>query len=483
MSLITTIENLRRESAALEPDALARRELQKAILEVTEQFLEELPDAPAYQQDHRTIAKLQQPFDEEGAEVQVVADLVRTSVDQTGINPASGNHVGYIPGGGIYTSSLADYWVDITNRYAGIFFANPGAVKMENELIRWMAQMLGYPETAWGNLASGGSIANLTAVVTARDARKITSDSIAKSVVYVTSQTHHCIAKAIRIAGLGSCKIAQVPLNEDLHMSIVDLQRMIEEDLAKGRIPFMVVSSAGTTDAGVIDPLEEISNLSKEYNIWHHVDAAYGGFFLLVEDFREKLSGISSADSVVLDPHKSLFLPYGLGIVMVRNGEHLKEAFRYEANYMQDAREIPEEVSPADVSIELTKHFRGLRLWLPLRIHGLRAFRAALHEKHLLACYFFEQISEITGFLAFSKPELSVVMFRHEQGNAFNQHLTKRIHERGKVFLSSTMIGDTYWLRVAVLVFRTHKQNIDLVLSELKACTSEIRGEDHSLSS
>lgn len=334
-----------------------------------------------------------------------------------------------------------------------------------------MIRLVGYPETAWGNLASGGSIANLIAIVAAREAKGITPENIRKAVIYVSKQTHHSVEKAFRIAGLQYAITRTLPLDEKLKIDPVRFEEIAEDDKKQGLIPFLMVSTAGTTDAGVIDPIDVLSEICSRYAIWHHVDAAYGGFFLLAKSLSSSLEAINKSDSVVLDPHKGLFLPYGLGVVLVKSRTHLKNAFHYEANYMQDATEVETEISPAEVSPELTKHFRGLRMWLPLRLHGIKAFRSALEEKCLLARYFYEKISKLYRFETFGKPELTVVMFRYipvsHDPNAFNQLLADEIHRDGRIFISTTTINDVHWLRVAILVFRTHLKTIDLTLQLL----------------
>ena len=470
-ALIKKINKLEKVALLLEPGKDTRKSWHKQVSEIAENFLDKLENGKAYDQDSSHINLLKQPFTEEGMlSSKIFGDIVNY-VDKPGINPASGGHLGYIPGGGLYASALADYWVNVTNRYAGISFANPGAVKIENELIRWMIRLVGYPETAWGNLASGGSIANLIAIVAAREAKGITPENIRKAVIYVSKQTHHSVEKAFRIAGLQYAITRTLPLDEKLKIDPVRFEEIAEDDKKQGLIPFLMVSTAGTTDAGVIDPIDVLSEICSRYAIWHHVDAAYGGFFLLAKSLSSSLEAINKSDSVVLDPHKGLFLPYGLGVVLVKSRTHLKNAFHYEANYMQDATEVETEISPAEVSPELTKHFRGLRMWLPLRLHGIKAFRSALEEKCLLTRYFYEKINKLNRFETFGKPELTVVMFRYipvsHDPNAFNQLLADEIHRDGRIFISTTTINDVHWLRVAILVFRTHLKTIDLTLQLL----------------
>jgi aromatic-L-amino-acid decarboxylase len=350
---------------------------------------------------------------------------------------------------------------------------------MENMLIRWMNGLVGYPEKASGNLTSGGSLANLIAIVTARDTKAITAKNIERSVIYLSEQAHHSVDKAIRIAGLRECVIRFVPIDEKFRIIASVLEKQIEADRAEGLNPFLVVASAGTTDVGAIDPLGEIGRIAKQHGLWYHIDAAYGGFFILTEEGKRKLAGIEASDSLAIDPHKGLFLPYGLGVVLVRDRAALQAAHYYTANYMQDAVSSDDEPSPAEISPELTKPFRGLRLWLPLKLHGVAPFRACLEEKLLLAKYFHEEIQKL-GFECRLEPELSVVVYRYvpETGdpNAFNKALLEAVVGDGRVFISSTVLDGHYTLRFACLAFRTHLRTVDTLLSVLKEKVAELTG-------
>jgi glutamate/tyrosine decarboxylase-like PLP-dependent enzyme len=342
---------------------------------------------------------------------------------------------------------------------------------MENMLIKWMAGIVGYPQNATGNLTSGGSLANLMGVVTARDAKNISSKNISKSVIYLTQQVHHSVDKAIRIAGLKECIIRHVPMDERHKMNSEELEKIIADDKKKNLNPFLVIASAGTTDIGAIDPLEEIGKIAKKNNIWYHIDAAYGGFFVLTDEGKEKLKGIELSDSLTIDPHKGLFLPYGLGVVLVKDAQKLRQSHFYQAQYLQDALFESEEMSPADLSPELTKHFRGLRLWLPLKLMGLKPFRVCLEEKLLLAKYFYSEIKKL-GFEVGTEPELSVCTYRWipKKGNAdeFNKKLLDEVVADGRIFISSTLLDGKFTLRFACLSFRTHLKQVDLLLKILK---------------
>lgn len=472
------ILELERQSVALEPAAEARAAAREAVVDYTEEFLSNIERINAFNvSEEKGKRLLGSPISEHGSGIDEAISLLRENVDTPGLNPASGGHLAYIPGGGIYTSALGDYLADVFNRYAGVYYASPGAVRMENMLIRWMNGLVGYPETASGNLTSGGSLANLIAIVTARDAKGITSKNIESSVIYVSRQAHHSVDKAIRIAGLRECVIRFVPIDEKFRIIDSELERQIEDDKAEGLHPFLVVAAAGTTDVGAIDPLGEIGRIAKRHGLWYHIDAAYGGFFVLTEEGKRKFAGMETSDSLVIDPHKGLFLPYGLGVVLVKDRAALQAAHYYTANYMQDAVSSDDEPSPAEISPELTKPFRGLRLWLPLKLHGVAPFRACLEEKLLLAKYFYEEVQKL-GFECRLEPELSVVVYRYipETGdaNAFNKALLEAVVADGRVFISSTVLEGDYTLRFACLAFRTHLKTVDTLLAVLKEKVSEL---------
>jgi glutamate/tyrosine decarboxylase-like PLP-dependent enzyme len=417
-------------------------------------------------------------FEEKGRPLDVLLEVLQKYVDRTGINPAAPGHLGYVPGGGVFTTALGDFLAAVTNRYAGIYYANPGAVAMEDLCIRWMAQLVGYPENHAGNLTSGGSIATLIALTAARDHHKISPENVRKQVIYLTQQTHHCIHKALRIAALDYANIRIVPMNEAYEMDTIALQSMLERDKKDGFTPFLIVGSAGSTDLGIIDPLDKMGLLANSYGCWFHVDGAYGGFFIMVEQFRSSLAAIALSDSVVLDPHKSLFLSYGTGAVLIKNRVTALKTNYYRANYMQDAEGDYAIMNPADVSPELTKHFRGLRMWLSSQYFGIAPFRAPLEEKILLTKYFYQEVASL-GFEVGPEPTLSVCLFRWttndiEKDNLYNKYLIEKILQSGKIFISSTTLDNIYWLRVCVMVFRTHKKQIDRFLSLLKSLRDEL---------
>ena len=476
------ILELERVARSLDPDAAERDRLMAQAHGYAQRLLNELPERPAYNHDKSAVGEIRKhPVNREPRPIEQLIERFDESVVRPGLLPSHAGHLGYIPGGGIYASSLADYLAAVTNEYAGVSFVGPGSVVMEDLILDWMAELVGYPGTADGNLASGGSIASLIAVVTAREAAGLRGRNYERAVVYASPHMHHCLHKAIRVAGLGEAVRRDVAVDGNHRLCPESLSKLVAEDRSRGLLPWLVLGSAGTADTGAIDPLARIADIAQREGLWFHVDAAYGGFFALLDEFRPALAGMERADSLVLDPHKGMFLPYGTGAVLIRDGEALQDAHAYYASYLQDT--IDSEWggrSPAAVSPELTKHFRALRVWLPLLLHGEEPFRACLREKLELAKYFHREIGAL-GFEVGPEPELTLVTFRWlpESGNAnaFNRALVEETHRDGRVFLSSTTVDGTFVLRMAALAFRTHLDTIDLALEVLREAVARLEAE------
>lgn len=472
--IVDRIAVLEKTARTLEPDPGERQKIIGEAAAYVDRFIDSLPTAKAFADGACENLKSLSVGDA-GKTFGELVGILRDEVNRIGLNSSSGGCFAYIPGGGIWTSAIADMLAAATNRYAGVFAASPGAVMIENQMIRWLCSIIGYPSDAHGNLSSGGSIANLTAIQTARDSFGINSANVIKAVIYLTPHTHHCIHKALHTTGLDEAVRREVPINSVYQMRADALRRMMSKDREDGLRPFLVVATAGTTDTGAIDPLDAIADVCAEHKAWFHVDAAYGGFFILVDRLEAKFKGIERSDSVVVDPHKGLFLPFGTGVVLIKNSSALLKSYSHVAPYMQDALGY-DEVSPADCGPELTKHFRGLRLWLPLHLHGLEVFRANLEEKFLLCRYFYKEIRRM-GFETGPEPDLSVALFRYpaSQRDEFNRKLLDAILTDGRCSFSSTEIEGEFWIRCAVLNFRSHLPEIKLSLKVIEETVHKLR--------
>ncbi|HEX9965267.1 MAG TPA: aminotransferase class V-fold PLP-dependent enzyme [Allosphingosinicella sp.] len=467
-SLRERIRGLREAMAPLEPDSSQREALGAQALGHALAYLDQVPEAPANRPWAEVFSKRLEPeFPEAGRDPAAILDYVAATVDRPGFATTSPRFMAYIPGGGLFHSALGDLLAAASNKYSGFASASPGAVRLENATTQWLASVVGYPEGAAGTLTSGGSLANLAAIVAARDAL----DPDGGGAVYHSRFAHHCVDKALHIAGRGKAPRRPIGTDSGCRMSPAALEEALEADVTAGIRPWLVVASAGTVDTGAVDPLAEIAALCRRFGAWFHVDGAYGGLFALCEEGRKRLSGIEQSDSVAVDPHKTLFLPYGTGAVLVREGGHLLSAFSASADYLQPLGESEVGPSPADLSPELTRHFRAMRLWLPLQLAGVGAFRAAQSEKLALARYFHARLEALDGFDAGPPPDLSVVAFRYRpksgDSDAFNERLLQRLQSEGRVMLSGTRIDGRFTLRCAILSFRTHIEHVDEVVAAL----------------
>ena len=273
---------------------------------------------------------------------------------------------------------------------------------------------------------------------------------------------------------MSECVKRYVPLDERFRMRPDALEAQIMSDKAEGLSPWVVVASAGTTDVGALDPLDAIADVAEKHGLWYHVDAAYGGYFMLLPSMRDRFRGIERADSAVLDPHKTLFLPYGLGVALARDANTLLAAFKSDAPYLQDTHLERDELSPADLSPELTRHFRGLRLWLPLLVHGIAPFRDSLEEKLLLAKWLRGELGRL-GWETGPEPDLSILTYRWapagasaEEIDGINARIVDLVRRDGRVFVSSTTIDGRYTIRFAGLTHRTHLSTVKTLVDVLQ---------------
>ena len=448
-------------------------------------YVESLPRQPSANTDGSAelARSLVEPLPESGRPYGELLDLLFERVVIKGFGTAGPGYLAYIPGGGIVHSAVADLIADAVNRYVGVFAAAPGLAQIEANVVRWFCDIVGYPATAGGILTSGGSLANFSALVAAR--RELLPDDFLSGVLYASDQVHHSIAKAAMLAGFPEENVRLVPSDEDFRIRIDLLATAIAADRAAGRRPFLVVGSAGTTNTGAVDDLDGLADLCASEGLWLHVDAAYGGFFLLTADGRRRLVGISRADSVVLDPHKGLFLPYGTGSLLVRNRDTLRRAHGLSADYMPPMQDDPDLVDFNLVSPELSRDWRGLRVWLPIAMHGIGPFRRNLEEKIELTHWATEELKAIPGIEIVAEPQLSIVAFRlarpdldAETENRLNRAFLAAINGRRRVYLTGTMLGGKFVLRICVLSFRTHLDRMREGLDDVRSAADEVKPYD-----
>lgn len=390
-------------------------------------------------------------------------------------------YMAYIPGGGVYTAALADFIADATNRYTGVWQAAPALVQLEANALDWLRDWMQFPATTRGLFTTGGSMAMFNAIACARE--RLLGDDIRSGTLYVTSQTHHCIAKAAKLAGIAHDRVRVINVDADFRMRVDELECAIAADRAAGLKPFMVFSTAGTTNTGAVDPIDVIADIAARELMWHHVDGAYGGFFHMVPELRPLLRGLSRADSLTLDPHKGMFMPYGTGALLVRDGEALRALHASTAGYLPDNQN--EFYDPAQYGPDLSRGFPGLRIWLTVKFFGAARYRAALAEKRELAVWAAGEVAGIPGIVMDATPQLSLFAFHLESPaldtldaqNAATRALMDRVTARGQVMLTGATIGERFLGRVCVLSFRTRREQMETCVRQLAEVSAELLAE------
>lgn len=377
----------------------------------------------------------------------------------------------FVPGSSTWPGALADLISAAVNLHASDWIEAPGPTQLELTVIDWFRGWIGYPEGAGGVLTSGGSMANLTGLVCARELSVGTmSDRV---VAYVCDQAHSSVARAARALGFRPDQVRVLPSDGVGRLRPDLLREAIAVDERAGRLPMFVAAAAGCTNTGAVDPLREIADICQEHGVWLHVDGAYGGFAALTERGRRALSGIDSADSVTLDPHKWLYQPYECGCLLVRDGTALRRAFAVMPDYLRDTvGATAREVNFSDLSLQLTRGARALKVWLSLSYFGVAAFRAAIDRCLDLAAHAQRRIEGSLTLELLSPATLGIVCFRRRfdgvddpaELDRRNVALARELVASGEAFVSSTRVGGVMALRLCVLNHATGQKDVDAVL-------------------
>jgi aromatic-L-amino-acid/L-tryptophan decarboxylase len=465
------------EDRALELDGHQLRELVDAVMVHASAYIDSIPSRAS-----EGVNRAVQPWPTQmPLEATPLEDVLRYVFEQLvvdGYNTTSPGFFGYLGGGGLPQAAVADMIAGIINRFVGRWAAAPTAVELEANVIRWLLDMVGFPEHARGVMTSGGSLANLTAIFAARQ-HYIGIEGLDRARLYASDQIHFSVRKAAIVCGLPPACLRIVPSDARGRIDPRALAQMIKEDQEDGLRPFAVVASAGTFINGVVDDISAVSAITRQHGLWLHIDAAYGGFFLLTQRGRELMGGIEDADSISLDPHKSLFLPYGTGVLLVRNGAALAQANRVEADFYGPLQD--DHIDFCSYSLEQTRPFRSLRLWLPLMLHGVNAFRRSLEEKLDLGVVAARKLRSIPDLQVIGDPMLTIVVFRlapawldSESSAALNRELLEQVNAKGHAFLMGVHLKGEYVLRMCILSFRSHIDRVEQAVADIEQVAARL---------
>jgi len=403
-----------------------------------------------------------------------LAEVLRLS------RPPSPRFFGYVLGSGEPVAALGDYLASVLNQNLTAWRSAPAAVTLERQTIESLAAALHCPGLR-GSFCGGGSLANLMGLAMAREAHvPANAQGASLGIVYASTEVHMSIPKAMALLGLGREQLHLVPVDQDFRMDVAQLEQAIAADRAAGRRPFAVVASSGTVNTGSIDPLPEIAAVCRAQGLWLHVDGAYGALAALAVP--ERFAGLNEADSLSLDPHKWLYQPLDCGLLLYRDAAAARRAFSFSGEYVRPLAEDPVEAFAFfDESLELSRRFRALKLWLSLNYHGLEAFRCAIREdlKHAQQLAHHVRLSERLELCA--PVSLSAVCFRHRpvpgagDADAFNAAVLRRVLERGRIYLSNATLGGAFMLRACFVNHRTTDEDVAQVVPEVLAAADEVQ--------
>ena len=442
--------------------------------------VESLPRQPAIGDvDAAALCRaMREPVPEQGSALDALLDPLFRDWIPRSFTAAGPGYLAFIPGGGIFPAALADFISATTNRYTGVWMAAPALVQLEANALDWLREWMDFPPEARGLFTTGGSMATFNAVLCARE-RHLGAD-IRPGVLYTSDQAHHSVLKSAKLAGVMPDRVRAIGSDERFRIRMDLLREAIAADRRAGLKPFAVVSTAGTVNTGAVDPLDQVADLCAAERLWHHGDGAYGAFFYLTNELRGTLAGLPRADSLTLDPHKGMFLPYGTGALLVRDGAALRAAHEATASYLPAMPHPADFYDPSQHGPELSRGFPGLRVWLSVKLYGAAAFRAAIAEKRALTLDAARRVAALPGIAVDAPPELSLFAFHltrrgasRDEEDAATRALVQKTTARRRVMLTGCATHGRYMARVCILSFRTHDAQVDALVEDLAAAIKE----------
>ncbi|MGO3181218.1 MAG: pyridoxal phosphate-dependent decarboxylase family protein [Aequorivita sp.] len=391
----------------------------------------------------------------------------------------------FVPGPSNYISAMADSLTAGFNIFSGGWQASPAAAEMEIVAISWLLKMFGFPQKKGGGIfTSGGSMANLTALVTARTVK--CGDDFGKSIIYLSDQAHSSNIKAIRVLGFRKEQIRIIPTDGEFKFSLNKLKNAIAKDRLEGLHPFCLIATAGTTNTGTVDPLSDIAKICKKEDIWFHIDGAYGGFAILGENGKQLLKGIEKADSLTVDPHKWFYQPYEIGCLLIKNHKWLKGTFTEKPEYLRDIEGNTSEINFYDHGIELTRRFRALKFYMSVKTFGLDEFRKAISYNINLAEATEAFLRKSPNWEVISPATLAVINFRcnpignklsEKKLDELNQRISQSVVDSKEALLVTTVLNGQVVLRMCLINPRT---TLEDVKETIALCESFAKEKVHS---
>lgn len=469
-------------------NVLNSAQLEEAIKKFVHTFCQEKHDIHSqkvtWYTDETQSEKIRQiGFPKDGRPVdEVVAEMSEEVYRYRG----DANHprfFGFVPGPASSISWLGDIMTSAYNIHAGGSKLAPTVNCIEQKLLKWLCEQVGFGAQAGGVFVSGGSMANITALTAARD-HKLDDETLHLGVAYISDQTHSSVAKGLRIIGIPNKRIRKIPTNPDFTIRTDLLEQQILKDKEAGLLPFVIIGTAGTTNTGSIDPLKELSAIAKRYQMWFHIDGAYGASILLSPKYKHLLDGAELADSISWDAHKWLYQTYGCAMVLVKDVQHLFHSFHVNPEYLKDIEGDLEHINTWDIGMELTRPARGLKLWLTLQILGTDLIGSAIEHGFQLADWAEEAVRELPDWEIISPSQLAMVNFRFapkglskEQTDTLNEQISKKILDNGYAAVFTTVLHGQTVLRICALHPEAEKEDMYETIRLLDTFGKELLAE------
>jgi glutamate/tyrosine decarboxylase-like PLP-dependent enzyme len=465
------------------------------VLDELLDWLRTLRDRPAWQPVPEAVrAALRAPLPLEGAGLDRAWDEFRAHVLPYPWGNVHPRFWGWVNGTGTPSAALAELATAVINTNAG--GGHQCAPYVEGQVLEWCKAMLGFPATASGVLVTGGSVANLVALAAARDAAEpaIVEEGVTAAggplVVYASSETHNSVEKAVRLLGLGRRGLHTIPVDAEFRVDLGALARAIAEDRAAGRRPCCVVGNAGTVNTGAIDDLTAQAELCRRERIWFHVDGAFGALAALSDPLRPLVRGMEAADSIAFDLHKWMYMPYDVGCVLVKDPEAHRRPFATRASYLArlERGAAPNDHDPGSLGPELSREFRGLKVWMLLKEHGVAKFARLIEQNVAQAKYLAGLVHRHSELELLAPVPLNIVCLRYtgnrESGvgnrgealDALNREILMRLQERGIAVPSATVLGGKFAIRVAITNHRSVRSDFDLLVEKVVEIGREVAG-------
>jgi glutamate/tyrosine decarboxylase-like PLP-dependent enzyme len=472
-------------------DAATRRELGYKLIDCIDRYFSSLGERPVQlPASERTFGSLTDKMPEFGDNAEAVLRDACSELVDKGFHVPSANYFGLMNPTPTYMAVLAEAAVAALNPQLASLARSQLASKVEAETVRWIGERVGWPGQFDGTFTSGGNEANFSALALALAWKfpQCIEDGVAsigaQPVLYASSEAHHSLDKSAGLLGLGRRALRRIPVNARVQMNPVELERAITRDLAAGRKPLCVIATVGTTNSGAVDDLTAIADVCARHNLWLHVDGAYGAalIFSNVPEHRAIIRGLERADSLTIDPHKWLAMPFAAGVVLTSHPELLQPTFSVPTPYMPKTETAPALVDNFKVSAQWSRRMNSLKLWLTLRVHGRQAYEELITRQLELARGFANWVRQSDDYELVLDPQLTIVNFRlklpgasEDEISAAHSAVIDAVTEDGQRWISQTVVNGRSVLRMMIISYLTEQRHVDALKQSLKVAARKLQ--------